>query len=158
MEKSRMENEIEKWINFRHLCITGPIGFVFPIESDNRQELKIVRLYSEGCSLAKALSVNPVWWTSTVKRKAIAGIVLGLRFARSFGLVHGGLTANDILFDSDDCIRIVDFKPILLEAGESESEEATTLGAVSIERWKPLDVLHGMKHLSPPIFRSLFLE
>jgi serine/threonine protein kinase len=121
-EKSRMENEIEKLINLRHPCIAAPIGFVFPIEPGSSQELKIVRLYLEGYSLAKVLYVNPVWWTSTAKAKSVAGIVLGLRFAESFGLVHGGLTVNNILFNSDHCIRIVDFKPILSEAGESENE------------------------------------
>jgi hypothetical protein len=61
------------------------------------------------------VSVNPLWWTSTVKAKAIAGIVLGLRFAHSFGWLHGHLTGNSILFDSDHCIQIVDFQPIFLE-------------------------------------------
>jgi serine/threonine protein kinase len=46
----------------------------------------------------------------------------GLRFAHSLGLVHGHLTANNILFDSDHCIEMVDFKPIGLEVGESEGE------------------------------------
>jgi hypothetical protein len=45
-----MENEIEKLINLRHPCIAAPIGFVFPLESGSRQELKIVRLYLESCS------------------------------------------------------------------------------------------------------------
>jgi serine/threonine protein kinase len=60
--------------------------------------------------------------TSTVKAKAVAGIVLGLRFAHSLGLVHGHLTVNNILFDSDHCIEIVDFKRIFLRVGESENE------------------------------------
>jgi serine/threonine protein kinase len=59
-------------------------------------------LYSEGSSLAKVISVNPAWWTSTVKAKVIAGIVVGLRFAHSHGLIHGNLTTNNILFDLDD--------------------------------------------------------
>jgi serine/threonine protein kinase len=122
VEKSHIENEIEKLINLHHPCIAAPIGFVFPIESGSRHELKTVRLYLEGCSLLEVVSVNPLWWTSTVKAKTIAGIVLGLRFAHSLGLVHGHLTTNNILFDSDHCIRIVDFKPILLEVGERESE------------------------------------
>jgi serine/threonine protein kinase len=83
----------------------------------------------EGCSLAEVLRVNPVWWTSTVKAKAVTGIVLGLRYAHSLGLIHGHLTASNILFDSEHCIQIVDFDPIFLEARESESEneEATQL-------------------------------
>jgi hypothetical protein len=138
-EESEIENEVEKLINLRHPCIAAPIGFVVPIESGHRKELKIVRLYLEGCSLLEVLSVNPLWWTSTVKAKAIAGIVLALRFAHSLGLVHGHLTGNNILFDSDHCIQIVDFSPILLEfdESESESEEETQLVAFSDEKWTP---------------------
>jgi hypothetical protein len=61
VEKSQIENEIENLINLHHPCIAAPIGFVFPIGSSNPQELKIVRLYLEGCSLAQVLSVPPVW-------------------------------------------------------------------------------------------------
>jgi serine/threonine protein kinase len=122
IKKSRMNNEIENLINLRHPCIAGPIGFVTGIESGNPQELKIVRLYFEGCSLTEVLSVRPVWWTSTVKAKVVAGIVLGLQFAHSHGLIHGGLTASNILFDSDHCIQIVDFNAIRLDVGESKGK------------------------------------
>jgi hypothetical protein len=121
IEKSEIEHEIETLINLRHLCIAAPIGFIFGIESGSQQELKIVRLYLEGCSLSEVVSVNPFWWTSTVKAEAVAEIVLGLRFAHRLGLVHGHLTTNNILFDSDHCIQIGDFNPILLEVDESES-------------------------------------
>jgi serine/threonine protein kinase len=96
-------------ISLRHPRIVAPIGFVFPIESDSRQELRIVRLYLEGCSLLEVVSVHPKWWTSIVKAKAVAGIVLGLRFSHSLGLIHGHLTTSNFLFDSNYCIQIVDF-------------------------------------------------
>jgi serine/threonine protein kinase len=139
VEKSQTENELEKLINLHHPCIAAPIAFVFPIESGRRHELKIVQLYLEGYSLRNVLSVNPLWWTSTVKAKTVAGIVLGLRFAHSLGLVHGHLTTNNILFDSNHCIQMVDFKPMLFEVGEieSESEEGTGLVDFSREGWKP---------------------
>jgi serine/threonine protein kinase len=136
---SEIENELERMITLRHPCIVGPIGFVFRNESGSRPELKIVRLYLEGSSLSEVLSVNPIWWTSTVKAKTVAGIVLGLRFAHSLGLVHGHLTGNNILFDCDHCIQIVDFTPIDLEVREIEieieSEYGTQLGEFSRERW-----------------------
>jgi serine/threonine protein kinase len=94
-------------------------------------------MYLEACSLLEVLSVCPVWWTSTVKAKAVAAIVLGLQFAHSLGLVHGHLTGNNILFDSDHCIQIVDFNPIVLEVGEGESEEGTQFGSFSGEGWTP---------------------
>jgi predicted metal-binding protein len=139
VSESEIGNKIENLINLRHPCIPAPIGFVLPIESGSWRELKIVRLHLEGCSLAKVVSANPLWWTSTVKAKAVAGIVLGLRFAHSLGLVHGDLTGHNILFDSDHCIQIVDFQPIELEVGKSESESdcesGTQLGGFSGERW-----------------------
>jgi serine/threonine protein kinase len=93
----------------------------------------------EGCSLLEVISVNPIWWTSTVKAKAVAGIVLCLRFAHSLGLVHDHLTTSNILFDSDHCIQIVDFQPVRLEVGESGSEsgEGTQLVGFSREGWTP---------------------
>jgi serine/threonine protein kinase len=143
VEKSQIENEIEHLINLGHPCICAPIGFVFPIASGSPQELKIVRLYLEGCSLAEVISVNPVWWTSTVKAKAIAGIVLALRFAHSLGLLHGGLTASNIFFDSNDRIQIVDFKRIVLKVDENKGEEGTKLGGFSGTGWTPITDVHA---------------
>jgi hypothetical protein len=95
-------------------------------------------LYVEGSSLSEVVSVNPVWWTSTVKAKVVAGIVLGLRFAHSFGLFHGRLSARSILFDLNHCIQIVNFDPIVLEVVESEREieEGMQLGGISGEEWR----------------------
>jgi hypothetical protein len=129
--KLQIENEIENLINLRHLCIAGPIGFVFPSGSADLGELKIARLYVEGCSLAEVISVNPEWWTATAKAKAVAGIVLGLRFVHSFGLFHGHLTSRNILFDEDHRIQIVDFRPIVLEMRENK------IGCFSGEGWTP---------------------
>jgi serine/threonine protein kinase len=137
VEASQIEKEIEKLINLRYPCIAVPIGFVFRIESGRRRELKIVRLYLEGCSLLEVVSVNPIWWTSTVKAKAVAGIVLGLRFTHSLGLVHGHLTGHNILFDSDHCIQIVDFNPIFLETGEIENDDGTQFVGFSGKEWTP---------------------
>jgi hypothetical protein len=47
VERSQIENEIEKIIHLRHPCIVAPIGFVLPIESGSQKELKICRLYLE---------------------------------------------------------------------------------------------------------------
>jgi serine/threonine protein kinase len=132
---SEIENEIEKLINLGHPCIAARIGFVLPIESGTQRDLKIVRMDLEACSFMEVVSVNPIWWTSTVKAKAVAGLVLGLRLAHSLGLVHGHLIGNNILFDSDHCIQIVDFNPIVLEVGEIESEERTQLVGFSGKGW-----------------------
>jgi hypothetical protein len=138
LEEIEMEKEIEKIINLRHPCIGGLIGFVVGIKSGILQELKIARLYFEGSSVSEVVSVHPMWWTSTVKAKVVAGIVLSLRFAHSLGLFHGRLSARSILFDLNHCIQSVNFDPIVLEVIESESEpeEGMQLGGISKEEWR----------------------
>jgi serine/threonine protein kinase len=93
-------------INLCHHGIAAPIGFV---SASGSLELKIFGLYSESESLAQLIAASPVWWTPTAKAKAVAGLVLGLRFAHSLGLIHGCLTTNSIIFDSNHHIQITDF-------------------------------------------------
>jgi serine/threonine protein kinase len=153
VSESEIEHEIEKLINLHHPCITAPIGFVVPIESGNREELKIVRLYLEGSSLLEVISVNPLWLTSTVKAKAIAGIVLGLRSPPSLGIIRGHLTPNNILFDSDHCIHIVDFTPMIMEFGSHDGEEVTQVGSLPGEGWTPKIDLQAFASI---VFELLF--
>jgi hypothetical protein len=72
-------------------------------------ELKVVGLYSESFSLAQVVEASSAWWTTTAKAKAVAGLVLGLRFVHSLGLIHGCLTAKAILLNSNHCIQMTDF-------------------------------------------------
>jgi hypothetical protein len=124
----QIENEIENQVNLHHPCIIAPIGFLFQIGS---QELMIARLYVEGCLLREVLSVNPMWWTPTMKAKAVAGIVLGLQFAHSFGLFHGNLKPSNILFDVDPDIQIVEFGQLRLKMHSNQN------GDFSSETWSP---------------------
>jgi serine/threonine protein kinase len=119
VEKSQLENEIENLINVRHPCIAGPIGFVFPVESVLSRELKIIRLYMEFGSLAEMMSMDPEWWTSTAKAKAVVGIVPVLRFLHSLGLVHDRLNSRNIFFDAGHQIQIADFGSIHLDVDQS---------------------------------------
>jgi serine/threonine protein kinase len=115
--KSQVDNEIANLVDLRHPLIVSPIGFA---ESTAPRRLKIARPYAAGGSLAEVLSDAPPWWTPTAKAKAIAGIALGLRFAHSLGLLHGGLKASNVLFDADRRIQIADFSPIRLQTGDTE--------------------------------------
>jgi serine/threonine protein kinase len=129
----RLKIEVEQQLNLSHPCILGPIGFIFDPEARMSRELKIVKLYSEGNSLSEVISQNPVWWTATAKAKAIAGIVLSLRFAHSFGLIHGHLSSKTIVFDLNHRIEITDFYPNDLENGEGGKETSV----FSDEGWSP---------------------
>jgi hypothetical protein len=125
------ELELDKLLNLCHPCIAAPIGFVLPDELSKSRELKIVGLYVEGISLSEVISMNPVWWTATAKAKTVVGIVLGLRFAHSLGLIHGHLNSRNIFFDSDDRIEITDFGVIGEEIEDNENENESD-GDVSV--------------------------
>jgi hypothetical protein len=81
--KESLMIEIENQLNLFHPCILSRIGFIFDRELRISGELKIIGLYSEGSLLSEVISEDPIWWTATAKAKAVAGIVLGLRFAHS---------------------------------------------------------------------------
>jgi serine/threonine protein kinase len=115
-----IKKEIEKAVNVLHPCIAPPRGFVFRGEPSELRELKIVRLFVEGCSLTEVLLTNPVWWTPTMKAKVVAGIALALRFAHSFGLIHRNLNSSNILFDESHRIQIISFGHMDLEVDDGE--------------------------------------
>jgi serine/threonine protein kinase len=103
-----VQSEIEKQMNLKHPCVAAPFGFVI---SSNWTALKIVRVYSPIGSLEKVLQTSPSWWTMTMKSITVVGIVLGLRFVHSFGLVCMNLKPTNILFDHSHRIQIVDIIP-----------------------------------------------
>jgi serine/threonine protein kinase len=121
VDNREVEKELEKEVNLSHPCIAPLLGFVVRIESSEIEELNIVRLFQEGYSLREVVLVNPVWWTPTVKAKAVAGIALGLQFAHSLGIIHGNLNSTNIHFDEAHRIQITNFDLIELEIDESES-------------------------------------
>jgi ABC-type sulfate transport system permease component len=75
-------------MNALHPCIAALFGFVLPTASKG---LRIAKLYARSGSLNDVLSARPFWWTPTAKAIAAAGIVLGMKFLHSFGLIHCGL-------------------------------------------------------------------
>jgi hypothetical protein len=100
------EKTIELLLNLRHPCISGVIAFALP------RELNVMKIRVNDFgdnSLSRIASTSPLWWTPTAKAKTIAGLVFGLRFAHSFGLLHGHLTGNTIFFDENGVIQITDF-------------------------------------------------
>jgi hypothetical protein len=128
VDEGAIEKGIETLMNLRHPCIAGVIGVFDP---RGLQELRIVRNHLCHVSLSRVVSTSPTWWTPTAKAKAIVGLVLGLRFAHSFGLVHGHLTGNTVFLSEDGMIEICDFG--MTCSGELESEEC----GFSREDWTP---------------------
>jgi hypothetical protein len=131
---AHVERQIENLMNLRHPCISSTIGVVFP---SPLQKLEGVRLYSAGDSLSEVISASPEWWTSTAKVKAIVGIVLSLRFAHSFGLLHGHLTGDNVVFDDERLIQICDFCVKTLSEVGDNSKTRAEVGGFSGECWRP---------------------
>jgi hypothetical protein len=103
--ESRIESEIETWLNLRHLCIAGPIGFAVS-RGGGAAELRAVRQYAEGGSLAELLARPPPRWTATAKAIAVVGLAPGLRFTNGVGRPHGRVRPNCVLFDGAGAIQI----------------------------------------------------
>jgi hypothetical protein len=107
-DSGEVERKMANLSNLRHPLIAAPMGFAL-----SEGTLKIGRLHAAGGSLAEVVSAGPVWWTPTMKAKAVVGIALALRFAHGLGLLYGGLKARNILFDGGERIQIADFSPML---------------------------------------------
>jgi serine/threonine protein kinase len=98
--------EIEKLMNVTHPSIAIPFRFLLPTAS---KELKMARLYTRSGSRKDVLSARPLWWVLTAKAIAVGGIMLGMKFLHSFGLIHGGLKPSSALFDDYHRVQIADF-------------------------------------------------
>jgi serine/threonine protein kinase len=129
-----LESKIEYLMNLRHPCISSTIGVVL---RSPLQELQIVRQYSSGGSRSGVISGSPEWWTPTAKAKAIVGVVLNMRFAHSFGLLHGHLTEGNVVFDDDGLIQISDFCVKSLSEVGCKSDGMSEVGCFSGESWSP---------------------
>jgi hypothetical protein len=104
--ESEIERAIEKLLNLRHPCIAAPIGFAVSNAGGDAVELRTVRPYAEGGSLADVLAGRPPQWTATAKAVAVAALALGLRFANGVGQPHGGLGPKWVLFDGAGTVHI----------------------------------------------------
>jgi serine/threonine protein kinase len=131
---AHVEIRIENLMNLRHPCISSTVGVVLP---SSFQELQIVGQYSSGGSLSEVISASPEWWTPTAKVKAIVGIVLSLRFAHSFGLLHGHLTGDNVVFDDSGLIQICDFCVANCSEVGGNSDVIAEVGGFSGEGWRP---------------------
>jgi hypothetical protein len=133
-DTAHLEMKIENMMNLRHPCISNTIGVVL---RSPLQALQIVRLHSSGVSLSEVISRSPEWWTPTAKVKAIVGIVLSMRFAHSFGLLHGHLTGDNVIFKDEGLIEICDFCEKSLSDVGGNSEAMAEVGGFSGEDWRP---------------------
>jgi serine/threonine protein kinase len=131
---AHLDRNIENMMNLRHPCISSPIRVVI---GSPLQALQIVQSYFGGGSLSEVISASPEWWTPTTKVKTIVGIVLAMRFAHSFWLLHGDLTGANVVFDDEGLIQICDFCVQSLSEVGGNSEAIAEVGGFSGEGWRP---------------------
>jgi serine/threonine protein kinase len=144
IESEQFQQQIEKLVNLRHPCIVCPIGFVLPSQSQSQLwGFEIVRLYYWGGSLSEVILISPEWWIPTTQAKAIVGLVLGLRFAHSLGLLHGHLTVNNVLFNEDGVIQITNFCLNRLMKPEGNSSGIVDVGGFFGECCMPTSDVHA---------------
>jgi hypothetical protein len=118
-----------------HCCIAPLIGIIHPTETT---PLKTATLYYSCGSLQDIERNRPVWWTSTTKAKVIAGIALGMQLAHQFGIVHGSLNPNNILFDENHCVHIDYFSSSRFLSQQDEVDEGS--GDKEVENAQKADV------------------
>jgi serine/threonine protein kinase len=74
---------------------------------------------------------------SNGKSKTVMGLVMGLRFVHSPGLLHGHLPGDNIFFNEDGMIQITDFWISGLAELETNQSTMVDVGGFSGENWTP---------------------
>jgi serine/threonine protein kinase len=120
--------EVESLISLNHPCIVSLKGYCLP--SGNEGPKVVTEFLGKG-SLKPILasgSESPPLWTDGCKARSIAGIVLGMKFIHSKGLIHQDLKPENILFDDHHRIRIADFgSSRIFEANVTMTDVGTPL-------------------------------
>jgi serine/threonine protein kinase len=100
--------EMSSLIELRHSCIVELKGCCLP---GNNEGPKVITEFLGGGSLRNILGEAnaPRWWTPTRKAKTIAGIVVGMKYVHSKGILHRDLKPSNILLDDDFNVKIGDF-------------------------------------------------
>jgi hypothetical protein len=121
VKDEHIEKIIDNSLNLRYPCIKSVIGVVLPF---GLRVVKFAEVSLSGNSLFEIISSSPEWWTPTAKAKTIVGLVMGLRFVHSFGLLHGNLMMNNIQLAEVGTIEITNF---FLKSFEIEENDWRTL-------------------------------
>jgi serine/threonine protein kinase len=144
IDKVSVERIIEKVMNLRHPCIAGVIGVGLP---SPYRGMRIVRKHIGSGSLSKIVITSPEWWTPTAKAKAVVGLLLGLRFVHSFGLLHGHLTGDNVYFTEEGMIQISDFSLHNLFNQEGDRLAETDFDDFLVDNFRPEADIHAFTRI-----------
>jgi serine/threonine protein kinase len=120
--------EVSALIILDHPCIVKIKGCCLP---QPREGPKLISEYLANGSLKPILESGancPRWWTVARRTNCIVGIVLGMTYIHSKGLIHRDLKPENILLDDNHRVRICDFGSSReFEAGVTMTKTGTLL-------------------------------
>jgi serine/threonine protein kinase len=128
----RFRREIESMCRLNHPCVIPCYGFSLRSESYGRREGIIVMKYAKNGSLGDVLNSvragkRPPFWTDTGIAIIVCGIISGIEFIHSQGIVHRDIKPANILLDGRFHSLIGDFgSSKMISAGCRASHEVTT--------------------------------
>jgi serine/threonine protein kinase len=100
--------EMEALMILHHPCIIPLYGFRLPTRCHGPTISTIFAPHGLDSILAAKENVPP-WWTPTRRAITVVGLVLGMKFIHSMGLIHRDLKPSNILLDANYHVKICDF-------------------------------------------------